>query len=340
MSDKGANGLGPEGVKVSGNIGWDRDSEGSFISPKWPVPGEIIGPPREKRLKVTLGRRSGGPRTPEGRASASKNSLTHGAYAARLPDSVEFLAYRDQARVELSPSGLLEATLSDALAHDAFKVDRLREIEMSCLMRATNKGLDTIEIARRMNFPWAQNHHELLSQPPNDFELQRAVHLAWVRLAKPPLAAASARTRVPSSPEDQRVEEIYETACDLLSRRGLLQYMYEDFFVRLDVVMLEARLGEGYLAGRIREQAEGLVLVHYWLYRNASNLSNCAQGLREEMALEVFCDERLLRASSHVSNKLKSDIETLQTIKTLKERRSQAIEARIMPRRWGKEKPY
>jgi hypothetical protein len=132
----------------------------------------------KKRLKRTLGRRSGGPRTPEGRASASKNSLTHGAYAARLPDSVEFLAYRDQARVELSPSGLLEATLSDALAHDAFKVDRLREIEMSCLMRATNKGLDTIEIARRMNFPWAQNHHELLSQPPNDFELQRAVHQA------------------------------------------------------------------------------------------------------------------------------------------------------------------
>jgi hypothetical protein len=31
------------------------------------------------------------------------------------------------------------------------------------------------------------------------------------------------------------------------------------------------------------------------------------------MALEVFCDERLLRASSHVRNKLRSDIETLQT---------------------------
>ena len=179
-------------------------------------------------------------------------------------------------------------------------------------MRAANKGLDTSEIARRLNFPWAQAHHELLSQPPNDFELHRAVHLAWVRLAKPPSAAGCAHTRDPSSAQDQRVEEVYEPACDLLSRRGLIQYMHEDFFASLDVVMLEARSGDGYLAGRIREQGEGLFLVHYWLYRNASNLSNCTQELQEEMALEVFCDERLLRAISHVSNKLRSDIETLQ----------------------------
>ncbi len=70
-----------------------------------------------------------------------------------------------------------------------------------------------------------------------------------------------------------------------------------------------------------------LVLVHYWLYRNASNLSNCAQGLNEEMALEVFCHHRLLRGSSYVSSKLRSDIETLHNIKAMKERRKQAIEA-------------
>jgi hypothetical protein len=336
MSDKGASGLGSEGSRVPGNISWDSDS--SFISPKGPRPSESSDQPMEKRLKRTLGRRSGGPRTPEGRAIASRNSLTHGAYAARLPDSVEFLAYLDKARVELSPSGLLEGALCDALAHDAFKIDRLREIEMSRLMRAVNKGLDTREIARRLNFPWAQTHHELLSQPPNDFELQRAVHRAWLSLAKPPSAAATARRLVPSSPEDQRVAEVYETACDLLSRRALLQYMHADFFDRLDVVMLEARSGGSYLAGRIKEQAEGLVLVQYWLYRNASNLSNCAQELHEEMALEVFCDERLLRASTHVSNKLRSNIETLQNIKAIKERRSQAIEARIMPRGRGRGK--
>ena len=162
------------------------------------------------------------------------------------------------------------------------------------------------------------------------------MHRAWVRLAKPPSKGDSAHTQTPSSPEDQRVEEVYETACDLLSRRGLLQYMHEDFFARVDLVMLEARSGDGYLAGRIKAQAEGLILVNYWLYRNASNLSNCTQELQEEMALEIFCDERLLRASSHVSNKLRSDIETLQAIKAIKERRSQAIEARIMPRGRGK----
>ena len=107
MSDNGANGLGSEGSKVPSNISWDGDSEGSFISPKRPRSGEPSDQPMEKRLKRTLCRRSGGPRTPEGRAIASKNSLTHGAYVTRVPDSVEFLTYLDKARVELSPSGLL-----------------------------------------------------------------------------------------------------------------------------------------------------------------------------------------------------------------------------------------
>ena len=53
--------------------------------------------------------------------------------------------------------------------------------------------------------------------------------------------------------------------------------MHEDFFARLDIVMLEARSGVRYLAGRIKEQAKALVLVQYWLYRNASDLSNCAK---------------------------------------------------------------
>jgi len=111
--------------------------------------------------------------------------------------------------------------------------------------------------------------------------------------------------------------------------------MHEDFFARLDVVMLEARSGDSYLAGRIREQEEGLVLVHYWLYRNASNLTKCAQELQEEMAVEVLCHERLLRASSHISNKLRSNIETLHNIKAMKERRKQAIEVHIMPKGRG-----
>ena len=104
------------------------------------------------------------------------------------------------------------------------------------------------------------------------------MHRAWVRLAKPPSAAATARRRLPSSPENQRVEEVYEPACDLLSPSGLLQYVHEDLFVRLEIVMLEARSGDSYLAERIGEQAEGLLLVNYWLYRNASNLSNLLLG--------------------------------------------------------------
>ena len=100
---------------------------------------------------------------------------------------------------------------------------------MSLLIRDASKGLNTREIARRLFFTSNQTLHELLSHPPIDFELQCAVHLAWKRLTKPPLAATTVRGQVFSSPEDQKTENIYETVCDLLFRRGLYQYMHEDF---------------------------------------------------------------------------------------------------------------
>lgn len=108
----------------------------------------------------------------------------------------------------------------------------------------------------------------------------------------------------PSSAKNQRVEEVYVHVSDPLSRRGLPQYMHEDFFARLDMVMLEARSGDGYMERRKREQDEGLVMVHYWLYRNASNLSNYAQELLEEMspsrtsATNVSCVRALTLATS------------------------------------------
>jgi len=182
--------------------------------------------------------------------------------------------------VELSPSGLLEGTLSYALAHDAFKVNRLREIEMARIMRAASKGLDTKEIARRLKFPWEQTNDELFSQPPKDFELQRAVQQAWVSLVKPPSVAVTGSRRVPSSTEDKRAAEIFDTAFDLPSHRALLKYMHADFFDRLDIVMLEDRSGVSYLACRIKEQAEGLVLVQYWLYRNTATSPNAPRSCR------------------------------------------------------------
>ena len=91
----------------------------------------------DPRLKRPLSKRTGGPRTPGGVARASKNSITHGAYASLPPETFEFMAYLDRARQELCPSGVVEDSLAASIAHSAYKAQRLREIEMGRMVRLT-----------------------------------------------------------------------------------------------------------------------------------------------------------------------------------------------------------
>ena len=44
-------------------------------------------------------KRGGGPRTPEGRASASKNAIKHGAYAVLLEDD-SFIAFESELLID------------------------------------------------------------------------------------------------------------------------------------------------------------------------------------------------------------------------------------------------
>jgi len=282
------------------------------------------------RLKRPLTRRTGGPRSPEGKAIASKNSLAHGAYASVPPESVEFLAYLDKSRQELMPSGMVEGELAASVAFSAFKAQRLRDIEMGRVMRSGRRGLDTVQLANRVGFPWRETHHELLAEPVNEILLQRLVGEGWRRLAVPPKSGLAAGV---SSIQDARVAAIYDEACRVLSMRGLMQLAYEDFFMRLDAVMLEARSGAGYLGRRVSSAGEELLLVHYWLYRNSARVNACNQELMEEMMLEVYADERIMRANAYVSTRIRNDIETLQTVKEMKDRRDADLQASINRKR-------
>jgi len=77
----------------------------------------------------------GGPRTPEGLASSSRNATTFGLYATR--DFVrpnEESGYRDldeQLRTELAPVGLLENNLVDEIRSAMWRLARCGEVERS-----------------------------------------------------------------------------------------------------------------------------------------------------------------------------------------------------------------
>ena len=83
MSDKEANDPGPKGAGIQ--VGAERADVAVEVArkPKGPLPGEIRGLHKDKLIKRPSSTRSGGPRTPAGRARAAENSLKHGAYIAQ-----------------------------------------------------------------------------------------------------------------------------------------------------------------------------------------------------------------------------------------------------------------
>lgn len=91
---------------------------------------------------LSKNKRSGGPRTAEGKAIAARNSLKTGVYTAAvvMPDESEqdFLELRDALLVELGASGVLEASLVHELAVVTWKKARLDRLEHRVVMQRLN----------------------------------------------------------------------------------------------------------------------------------------------------------------------------------------------------------
>lgn len=283
---------------------------------KLPVKTQPNTRPQLPRLN-RLSKRTGGPKTAQGKAKASKNSVDHGAYAVKRPETDAYYAYAELVQRELRPVGPLQQEMADSAAYDSFKSMRLREIERRELLRAEQAQVSTKKLAELTGFPWADTHHELLAEPINQALLQKSIHRSWRSLAAPKGDVGSPEGR---STPDLMLLDLYEEGCKLLSSRGLCQFMEEGFFARLDVVMLEARTQQNYLGRRIHEQRSEMLLLQYWLYRNAARVSQCVHKLHDDKIVDVLSDERIVRAKAHVSNSLRNNIATLEALTAMKGR--------------------
>lgn len=302
------------------------------LSPKKPRPGELKGLAPDERIKRPVSNRSGGPRTAKGIATASNNSLKHGAYGVQRPQTDAFHEKLMAVVEELNPHGVISRTLCEDIAHGLAKIETLNAYERQQISKGEQDGVNLLELARRVDFPWADTHLDALGGPANLHDLQRRVLRSWKRLALPPQDSLCSSDSLSSldapSPEvltvpDLRVANLYERGCVLLAQPGLCEFEHEAFLLELDVVMLDARQGSSYLGRRIAKSGDTSVLVSYWLYRNARRLQECVHGLQNERTIAVLTDERLVRANAQVQRGLK---ESLSCIKTVRELRSVAYE--------------
>ena len=140
----------------------------------------------DSRLKRPLSKRSGGPRSRDGKAVASGNSLKHGAYSTR---PVQLDLYHQKLNGvfdELSPSGVIAKTLCGDVAHSLAKLETINTYQRDLIYSAQHDGVSLSELARRLDFPWAQTHLVMLAEPPAQAVLQSQLARSWRTLARPP----------------------------------------------------------------------------------------------------------------------------------------------------------
>jgi hypothetical protein len=91
---------------------------------------------------------------------------------------------------ELSPSGVIAKTLCGDVAHGLAKLETINTYERDLIYSAQHHGVSLSELARKLDFPWAQTHLHLLAEPPAQAVLQAQVARSWRTLARPPKSLA------------------------------------------------------------------------------------------------------------------------------------------------------
>jgi hypothetical protein len=105
---------------------------------------------------------STGPKTAEGKAMSSRNSLKHGMYSkiALLPDEdrEEYLTYTTAMKADLKPAGELQYELAQTIADNFWRLRRFRIIETNRL-QTLGESEFTIEVdpGLALAYGWAED---------------------------------------------------------------------------------------------------------------------------------------------------------------------------------------
>ena len=80
---------------------------------------------------------------------------------------------------ELKPLGEIAMTLCQDVAHELAKMQTLNAYERDQIYRAEHDGVSLMELSRRLDFPWAETHLEVLGTLHAQGVLRAQLLRAW-----------------------------------------------------------------------------------------------------------------------------------------------------------------
>ena len=283
---------------------------------------------QDKRLKRPLtSRRTGGPRTAEGRARSSLNAIKHGGYVTASSAALEFQTTLSELISRINPVGVVEEGVVNSLAVELFRLSMLGKLELERVQAAVHAEVSPFELAQALGYPWIRSHPDELRNPPELSALRTRV---GSYLTSQLGSLQSQCGSKPSVADTRKIEAIRLAVDDMncggdgdpnaLGTGGLQHYSEEHYpepayLDELDLHMRElARVKDLHSSG-IALPSGTQPFVDYWLLRNHHRIEATRRDIQVAKLVEVLTSEGVRRARGHAMRQLDDCVRLLELLR-------------------------
>ena len=280
---------------------------------------------QEPRLKRPLAsRRSGGPRTAEGRARSSLNAIKHGGYVTAGSAALEFQATLSELISRINPVGVVEEGVVNSLAVELFRLSMLGRLELERVQSALHVEISTIELAQALEYPWIKTHPDELRNPPALTALRTRLGGFLASQLGSLLSQCGPK---PSEPEARTIEAL-RLAVDDMQVGGAdttdtgdagqdddAPFLEPAYLDELDRHMRELLRGNELLSNGMALPSDTQPLVDYWLLRNYHRIEVTRRELQVAKVIDVLTSEGARRARGHAMRQLDDCVRLLELLR-------------------------
>jgi hypothetical protein len=249
---------------------------------------------------VNKSKRGGGPRTPEGRASASKNAIKHGAYAVLLEDD-SFIAFESELLIDLSPMGAFQLATAKMIAHEDWRIKKINEHERAIQVSAMDMGPSANELFSAINAPWGSTYSYLLAHHPQRDQFRKSIGQYWVNYGDPTDKETSKNWTGEALEEDV---DLYNEGVEFFSKAIEGHEDPEEFLQRFDEVVQRFESDRTYIKKDRFDERQKLFPIEYWLFRNWHHVELAKQKVYAKNMMKMLTDDNLIRARAHCQKTL------------------------------------
>jgi len=250
-------------------------------------------------MSLFKSKRSGGPKTADGKLAVANNALKTGSYSSRavLPGESEedFKQLQDQFVKDFLPKNVAESLIVHQLSSLTWKILRLQKLEDAHVLRALHQPIGESDLYREnLKLPYEYiGLIQDLSPYSDHFFAQNQTYLEYLRRFENGYGI--------SKDEFYEMPKLYPELYEELVRMAS-QYAKTDKVVDVEpqsLISLKYRTPEGgsialvhHAFGALQKNCEDLVYIHQHLDHIRSAVTN----IKEKRLLEALKDQGIMRA--------------------------------------------